>query len=140
MHVVVNASGYYGLPCQGLQAQATLGDGTFLGRDRFDEHGLAHMSFKVARPPGVYVVSLWSPDWPDLPAANLTLHVRSCVRGEVTPSPDACQPCQQGFFSFDPSQGVCSTCPDNAYCSGGDVITPLAGYWRSSADSVQVHR
>eukprot|EP00878_Enallax_costatus_P019542 GHUV01020617.1.p1 GENE.GHUV01020617.1~~GHUV01020617.1.p1 ORF type:complete len:319 (-),score=54.98 GHUV01020617.1:1142-2098(-) len=140
LHVVLNTSGYYGLPCQHIQAQAILDDGTFLGSNVSDERGLVLLGFRVVRPPGRYIVSLSSPDYQNVHVANLTLHIRSCIRGEVTPSPDACQPCQQGFYSCDPRLEVCDTCPSTANCSGGDVLIPIPGYWRSSGDSIQIHR
>lgn len=140
LHVTVKLSGYYGLPCQGRLAQAVLADGTFLAANRLNEWGKAYVSFKVMRPPGHYVVSVFSPDVTPAPSANLTLQIRSCIRGEVAPTPITCQPCQEGYFSFDPHAVVCDSCPANANCTGGNAIVPVPGYWRSSASSNQVHR
>lgn len=147
LHVAVNLSGYYGLPCHKALVVASLIDGTFLDTNSSNEQGIAYMTFKVARPPGLYVVTFSSTgnehlaqsDWRP-PLANLTLQIRSCIRGEVAPTPETCQQCQQGYFSFDPHAAVCETCPAYANCTGGDAIIPAPGYWRSSASSNQVHR
>lgn len=140
LQISVRLEGYHGLPGEGVIAQALLDDETVLATNQSDANGTVHLRFKVARPPGQYNISVIIQDYVDVPAANFTLEVRACGRGEVTPSPDACQRCQQGFYSFDGQQAVCKPCPMNANCTGGDVILPLSGFWRSSASSVQVHR
>lgn len=74
------------------------------------------------------------------PQANLTLHIRSCIQGEVTPSPDSCLRCPPGSFSFEPTSTECTRCMPNAECVGGSVVIPKAGFWSSSATAGQTHR
>jgi hypothetical protein len=75
-----------------------------------------------------------------LAPALLTLHIRPCIQGEVTSSPDSCLTCPAGSFSFNPSNNTCDQCTPHANCSGGAVVAPLLGFWSSSAFSGQVHR
>ncbi|EQC33792.1 hypothetical protein, variant [Saprolegnia diclina VS20] len=62
---------------------------------------------------------------------NVTMHVRACRRGEVTPSGvNECVQCPFGQFSWNTSETTCHKCPTGAICGGGDAILAIAGYWR----------
>lgn len=142
LHIKVQLKGYHDLPCQGVFIQAQLDGRVFMALNQTDDNGTVYLSFKVVKPPGIYNISISAQDvwsW-DVPAANITLEIRGCGRGEVTPNPNACQRCLQGYYSLDAQQAVCNMCPINANCTGGDAILPLPGFWRSSANSTQVHR
>lgn len=139
LQLLVNVSGPRGLPCHGAQVQAVLDGSQFLGINRSDSSGNVFMILKVQKPPGHYDIALSSPDAPWVPQVEMKLQVRSCIPGEVTPSPDACLECPIGYFSLDPSKLVCDVCPAGAECSGSFII-PVVGMWTSTADSVQVHR
>ncbi|KAG2486976.1 hypothetical protein HYH03_014349 [Edaphochlamys debaryana] len=78
------------------------------------------------------------------------------------PDQASCQPCPSLQFSLwvDPrnssmnavesfsnttladvlEKGVCHPCPSDAYCPGGAVVVPLAGFWQSAANSTLMHR
>lgn len=50
-----------------------------------------------------------------------------------------CSPCRAEieYLDFAPTSPTnCEACPHQANCFGGDEIGPKAGYWRSSADSM----
>uniref|UniRef100_A0A383V8L5 Right handed beta helix domain-containing protein n=1 Tax=Tetradesmus obliquus TaxID=3088 RepID=A0A383V8L5_TETOB len=93
------------------------------------------------QPPGQYNITFKALDFTEVPPAVLSLRVRSCVAGEVAPSPDTCQVCLPGSYSLHPSQQACQPCPPaGADCPGGAAILPLPGWWHSAADSAQMHR
>lgn len=144
VHLLV--SGYQSLPVKGQLVQCILmhesfQEPAFLGVNRTISSGDAILSLRVRQPPGQYVLSCGLPGQDVVPDVNMTLVVRSCIRGEVRPSPDSCQECQVGYFSFNPADAVCQVCPAGlAYCPGGSLIVPLPGAWRSTANSTQVHR
>uniref|UniRef100_A0A383WGI8 Uncharacterized protein n=1 Tax=Tetradesmus obliquus TaxID=3088 RepID=A0A383WGI8_TETOB len=75
-----------------------------------------------------------------LEPAIMSLQVRSCIPGEATAAPDACQECLEGSFSLEPSNATCDAAPDGALAPGGTAIIPLEGYWSSDPQSNQVHR
>lgn len=142
LHIKVQLKGYHGLPCQSVFVQARLDGRVFMALNQTDENGTVYLSFKVVKPPGVYNISISAQDvwsW-NVPEANIILEIRGCGRGVVIPSPNTCQRCLQGYYSLDAQQAVCNVCPMNANCTGGDAILPLPGFWRSSANSTQVHR
>ncbi|KAG2486978.1 hypothetical protein HYH03_014351 [Edaphochlamys debaryana] len=78
------------------------------------------------------------------------------------PDQTSCQPCRALQFSLwvDPrnsssnavesfsnatlaailEKGVCHPCPSDAYCPGGAVVVPLAGFWQSAANSTLMQR
>ncbi|KAF0695045.1 Aste57867_14103 [Aphanomyces stellatus] len=62
---------------------------------------------------------------------TVDLHIRQCMRGEVTPiGVPQCVRCPFGQFSWNISDNVCHACPVGAVCGGGDAIDALDGYWR----------
>lgn len=140
LFVQVNVSGFYGLPNQGMIVSALSEDGQPLAFNTSNSRGIADMLLRIRKPPGQYVLSFVLPDNSDVSAVNLTLYVRKCVKGESTPTVDTCQVCLTGFYSLDPTQPVCQSCPIDATCPGGAAIVPGLGYWHSAADSAQVHR
>jgi hypothetical protein len=63
-----------------------------------------------------------------------------CVIGEVKGSSSSfCSKCGANTYSLNTSATVCDVCPTHASCSGGDVISPLPGFWSSSNYSTQIH-
>jgi hypothetical protein len=144
--VRLNVSGPFGLPCDGQLVPALLNDDQVLGVNRSDSSGVVLMRLNIRRPPGDFTVTfalLPSEDqMPALPLqpANISLQVRSCIVGEVTPMPDACQACPEGSFSLQPNSSSCRDCPHGAQCPGGFAIVPLPGMWHSAPESTQVHR
>jgi hypothetical protein len=60
-----------------------------------------------------------------------------CVEGQFLRA-GFCQWCPTNTFSFDPSK-ECEPCPATAYCTGGDDLTPLPGYWHSNVKATQIH-
>ena len=142
-----------------------LDDQLCLGSNLSDTSGLVHLSLKIRKPPGAYTLSfslmqevmeqslnastgqtnsssssnssrlLRAPG-----PAIMSLQVRSCIPGEVTAAPDACQECLEGSFSLNPSNATCDAAPDGAFAPGGTAIIPREGYWSSDPRSNQVHR
>ena len=71
-----------------------------------------------------------------MPAFQLPVTVRNCIKGEVPMTPDTCIKCSAATYSFSPNASACEArCPDNADCQGGAVLVPELGYWHSAADS-----
>ena len=66
-----------------------------------------------------------------------TVPFRNCTSGEIYHS-DYCEYCNPGNVSFFPDDLSCTHCPDNAVCYGGNNMTVLAGYWRSSVNSSKI--
>jgi hypothetical protein len=140
--VNLNVSGHFGLPCEGIAVTGVL-DGMYpLGTSSSGKHGIVNMLLNTQQPPGLYNITFIVADYPSIPPANLSRDIRSCIRGEVAPSPDTCQVCLPGSYSLDPSsQKACQPCPlTGATCPGGAAIVPLPGWWHSAADSAQMHR
>lgn len=78
--------------------------------------------------------------WISKCSKGVSLDRTPCESGELTDSRSGvCVCCPERSFSFDTS-GVCRPCPERALCPGGDVVQPLPGFWRSSAQSAQVHK
>uniref|UniRef100_A0A383V7R9 TNFR-Cys domain-containing protein n=1 Tax=Tetradesmus obliquus TaxID=3088 RepID=A0A383V7R9_TETOB len=144
--VRLNVSGPYGLPCDGQLVQALLNGTQVLGMNRSDSSGVVLMRLTIRQPPGLYVISFgFVPGYGQDPLeivkpAKLSIQVRSCILGEVTPVPDACQACPEGSFSLEPQMQTCDSCPAGAECPGGFSIVPLDGMWHSAPESRQVHR
>lgn len=139
--VKLNVSGYYGLPSEGMVVSAyTTDGGQPLGASTSDAQGTVTMLMRIRKPPGQYQIKFIMQEIPQIAPVYVTLNVRGCVKGEVSPSPDTCQQCLTGFYSLDPTQPVCDSCPADATCPGGASIVPVAGAWHSSADSAQVHK
>jgi hypothetical protein len=90
---------------------------------------------------GTYQVKFTIPGADDPPSTNITVHVVDCGVGDVTSlTGDACQTCENGYFSLDPRNNTCDICVPNAECIGGASITPAADFWHSAPHSVQMHR
>jgi hypothetical protein len=144
--VRLNVSGPFGLPCDGQLVQALLNGMQVLGVNRSDSSGVVLERLNIRQPPGMYnVVFDFVPGdgqkpLDSLKPVNLSLQVRSCSVGEVTPAPDACQACPEGAFSLEPQKRTCDSCPPGAHCPGGFAIVPLPGMWHSAPESPQVHR
>jgi hypothetical protein len=94
--VRLNVSGPFGLPCDGQLVQALLNGTQVLGVNRSDSSGVVLMRFNIRQPPGLYALSFdlvpgdGRKPLDSLQPANMSLQVRSCIVGEVTPVPDAC--------------------------------------------------
>lgn len=73
--------------------------------------------------------------------AIMQLRITPCPKGYATASTgDACIPCVQGYFSFNPMANECTTCVPNALCPGGATVWPAKGFFHSAPQSVQMHR
>jgi hypothetical protein len=129
-----------GIPAPGVLASAVMEGSQTFGANTSDEHGTVYMFLRIRKPPGQYNVSIVLPEFADVPAAILTVHVRGCIPGEVAPIANTCEPCVPGFYSLDPSAAVCEVCPAGASCAGGAAMVPLPGWWNSAVDSAQMHR
>jgi hypothetical protein len=140
LHVALRVVGYQGVPSEGALVQAVLGSNQFLAANRTDKAGNVSLSLKVMKSPGNYSLSFVLPEAVNVPVANMSLSIRACMRGEVTPSPDSCLACPSGYYSLDPADAVCSVCVQGAVCPGGSIMLPQPGYWMSAADSNQLHR
>jgi hypothetical protein len=150
LHAALRVLGHQGLPSEGALVQAILStaSGTnsstisnqYLASNRTDSAGNASLSLKIVKAPGQYSLSFALPEAVAVPAANMSLSIRACERGEVTPSPDSCLACPSGYFSLDPADVVCIVCMPGAECPGGSLVVPQPGFWMSTADSNQVHR
>ncbi|WIA38147.1 hypothetical protein OEZ86_001505 [Tetradesmus obliquus] len=144
--VRLNVSGPFGLSCDGQLVQALLNGTQVLGVNRSDSSGVVLMRLNIRQPPGQYSIMFALLPGEDqfplatLPPANLTVQVRGCIVGEVTPAPDACQVCPEGSFSLEPQSSSCRDCPPGADCPGGFAIVPLPGMWHSAPESPQMHR
>ena len=89
---------------------------------------------------GTYIIKFMAPEFPSIPAVNITVHVTQCELGDVTASTgDACLTCGRGYYSFDPTNTTCDICVPNAEC-GNATVLPVAGFWSSSPLSTQMHR
>jgi len=65
------------------------------------------------------------------------LGTSTCAAGEVMQH-DVCVCCPPHIYSF--TNTSCEPCPAHARCTGGSLIEPVEGYWRSSTQSVEMHR
>jgi len=70
--------------------------------------------------------------------ANVFFVKSVCKPGEVSKG-GWCDVCPPNMFSFDAGASRCEICPDNAVCTGGDVLLPDAGFWHSTNNSTQMH-
>lgn len=91
---------------------------------------------------GAYLLQFFAPSMLGMMTSiNMTVHVVNCSVGMVTAvSGDACQPCETGYYSFDPRNSTCDQCVPDAQCPGGALVLPVSGWWSSSPRSVQMHR
>ncbi|CAG9326025.1 unnamed protein product [Blepharisma stoltei] len=100
-------------------------------------------SFIVSAEPGsdvsIYVTStgIDTSKQSKLPGATFTstvdvaVSMRECIIGEATVGVN-CEVCASGFYSLDPSNTQCLTCPSHsATCYGNWTMAPQSGYWRS---------
>lgn len=76
-------------------------------------------------------------------SVSLTIPLRLCEPGEITvPQANSafsiCQLCPAGTYSLTPKDSVCSACPDNAVCPGGNVLDVDVNYWRISQMSSNI--
>ena len=66
---------------------------------------------------------------------HLTVKIPYCLRGEYTSQDHHCYPCPANKFLFEPAP-FCNDCPKNFKCFGGTKISPKAGYWRLSNNTL----
>ncbi|CAG9322004.1 unnamed protein product [Blepharisma stoltei] len=62
--------------------------------------------------------------------------LRDCVLGEATVGVN-CVVCAKEFYSLDPKNNKCLTCPNKAVCYGNYTMAPKPGYWRSGMMSTK---
>ena len=73
---------------------------------------------------------------------EVTISIRKCRKGEYFDLGELkCIECQPNFYSFEdnflePSSCKSCTIERRFYCYGGFNLTPKAGYWRRSSDSI----
>lgn len=67
---------------------------------------------------------------------EVQVRVRKCKVGEISMKKEMeCFKCPANFYSFDPSQEWCKSCPsEKAHCNG-TTLTPLNGFWQWSSHS-----
>jgi hypothetical protein len=139
--VKVVVTGIHEISCEGVEVKAEFEGRYHLATSISGKGGLTEYWLRVQQPPGLYNIT-FSAQGPlgAVPPAILSLHVRHCIRGEVSPSPDTCMVCLPGSYSSDPSLQTCQPCPEQgASCPGGAAIVPQPGWWHSSRDSTQMH-
>ena len=88
------------------------------------------------------LVNVQTADPTQVPNVTVPVLVNPCSNGSVLQG-DLCTYCTAPQYSFDPrgsnqSHQCDEPCPENAQCSGGPVMVPLAGFWMSSpfSDSI----
>ncbi|CAG9321992.1 unnamed protein product [Blepharisma stoltei] len=59
----------------------------------------------------------------------LDVTLRNCVLGEATVG-NNCVVCPKDFYSLNPDNDQCLSCPDQAICYGNYTMVPKPGYWR----------
>jgi predicted outer membrane repeat protein len=64
---------------------------------------------------------------------------KQCLLGEVLMHKGICVKCPPDSYSFNTTAHRCDLCPEHAKCGGGSHVAPVAGYWHSTAQSVQLH-
>ena len=63
---------------------------------------------------------------------------RACEPGERLTDKGECLVCREGQYLLEPVTEVtlqCNDCISEAYCKGGNKISPRAGYWRANLTS-----
>lgn len=105
-----------------------------------DLHGVAVLrNIKVRAQPGMHTLLLSAPDAPEIKPAKVVVGVRTCILGEVTNVlRDGCETCGPGYFSLNPANLSCDSCPVHATCGGGSQIVPDEKFWSSSSLSTQM--
>lgn len=77
-------------------------------------------------------------------SSNINFKVRSCRVGEIILNDNSCRKCQENTYSLqNPMTNLqkyqkCNICPKFSYCAGGDLITPIFGYYRYLNISIAV--
>ena len=99
--------------------------------------GVAVMWLRFFEPPGQHIVAFLVEGLPSL-AANLTVEVQQCWKGEQEERPGVCRVCPAGSYNFEP--GRCEGCPARAECAGGSAVLSQPGFWLSSPQYNIVHR
>eukprot|EP00775_Hariotina_reticulata_P006780 gene6780-6997_t len=64
---------------------------------------------------------------------------KQCLLGEVLMDKGICVKCAPDSYSFNTTAHRCDLCPEHAKCGGGSHVAPVAGYWHSMPQSVQLH-
>eukprot|EP00877_Chromochloris_zofingiensis_P009571 jgi/Chrzof1/4868/Cz15g02080.t1 len=93
-----------------------------------DSNGTADFEYlKLSAPVGIYPFAVFAPDYPHLTnRLNFHVSVVGCNVGEVQNDVgNGCRRCEVNQYSFDSTSKQCHRCPDNANCTGGDVVKPL---------------
>ena len=72
------------------------------------------------------------------PTFSTQIEFRPCQAGEEYTDDGRCVSCLEEFYSLEAPTSVrsCEKCPRNAECLGGDRMTPVQGFWRSGAQSL----
>ena len=74
-----------------------------------------------------------------VPAAWKTLHVQSCLVGQVHDDSNmTCTVCGNSTFSLDPLRTSCDPCPSGAVCYGADAFIPPEHSWHSGPNSTTI--
>ena len=80
----------------------------------------------------------------DLIETEYYFFARECYQGEIILPDFSCFKCRRGSYSLinpmvlEIKYQRCSICPDNAECSGGNIIAPHPGFYRKSNSSITV--
>eukprot|EP00210_Caulerpa_lentillifera_P006658 g6361.t1 len=91
------------------------------------------------RPPGNYTLRI-RPISTRLPIVTLLICIRLCQIGEEpTSNGELCQECDAVSYNFNPINGNCTTCPNDASCESRYII-PNEGFWHKSPCHVNVMR
>lgn len=62
--------------------------------------------------------------------------VRDCMMGEVTKEEGlVCERCKENFYSFDPKQTDCISCPEMRAVCNGSTLIPTNGHWHLHSQS-----
>ena len=67
------------------------------------------------------------------------VELRACVVGEIVNTVlKTCTICPYGKYSLNLTDKMCQDCPEGAFCTGGNNITPLENYYRSLVNPASV--
>lgn len=62
----------------------------------------------------------------------INIELRNCSIGErYVKESFLCVSCESFTYNFDPSQSMCTMCPNNANCDGNGIV-PIVNYWHAS--------
>lgn len=75
----------------------------------------------------------------------LYLYIRNCLPGELYQNDESCYKCKFGTYALHEANKKdyskkCLSCPSNAYCDGGNNLSPLYGYWRINNKSSLIQK